>query len=367
VSDLASTLREAFAGKRVLLTGHTGFKGAWLTLWLERLGAQVTGLALAPQPDSLFARAELASSCQHHEVDVRRFEAVKSLVEAARPDVVLHLAAQALVRRSYAEPLFTIETNINGTAHVLEAVRQRRHRCAVVVVSSDKCYENREWVYGYREDDAMGGHDPYSMSKGATELVASSWRRSYFPPGKLKEHGVAVASARAGNVIGGGDWAADRIVPDCIRALMKGQPIGVRNPHAVRPWQHVLEPLGGYLLLAARLLGVGTTAPQDFCEPWNFGPEAGAAQPVSALATTLVKAWGSGAWVDQSDPTAHHEASLLRLSIDKAHAKLGWRPRWGFEETVQRTVAWYREQVDGASAARLRALTLEQIADYERA
>jgi CDP-glucose 4,6-dehydratase len=255
-------------------------------------------------------------------------------------------------------------TNVNGTAHVLEAVRATGHRCAVVVVSSDKCYENREWVYGYREDEAMGGYDPYSMSKGATELVTSSWRRSFFPPAKLGEHGVAIGSARAGNVIGGGDWAADRIVPDCLRALAKGQPIGVRNPHAIRPWQHVLEPLGGYLLLGMRLLGARA---HDFCDGWNFGPETASAQPVSALATALVKEWGSGSWVDQSDPKAHHEASLLRLSIDKAHAKLGWRPRWGFDETIKRTVAWYRAQVGGASAERLKALTLEQIAAYEAA
>jgi CDP-glucose 4,6-dehydratase len=203
------------------------------------------------------------------------------------------------------------------------------------------------------------------MSKGATELVTSSWRRSFFPPAKLSEHGVAIASARAGNVIGGGDWAADRIVPDCLRALSKGQPIGIRSPRAIRPWQHVLEPLGGYLQLGAKLLA--DARPQDFCEGWNFGPETASAQPVSALAAALVKAWGKGEWVDQSDPNAHHEASLLRLSIDKAHAKLGWLPRWGFDETIAKTVAWYRAQLDGASAAQLEALTLEQIAAYEAA
>lgn len=361
----AAELRAAYSGKRVLLTGHTGFKGAWLTLWLERLGAKVTGLALEPEADSVFVTAGVASSCEHHVADVRRFEQVRALVEATKPDIVFHLAAQALVRKSYAEPLATIETNINGTAHVLEALRVTKQRCAVVVVSSDKCYENREWVYGYREDDAMGGYDPYSMSKGATELVTSSWRRSFFPPAKLADHGVAIASARAGNVIGGGDWATDRIVPDCIRSLSKGQPIGVRSPKAIRPWQHVLEPLGGYLLLGVKLLGQERVA--DFCEGWNFGPEAGSAQPVSALAAALVKAWGAGEWLDQSDPKAHHEASLLRLSIDKAHAKLGWQPRWRFEETISRTVAWYRAQVDGATPAQLKALTLEQIAAYEAA
>lgn len=365
MSPTAAELRATYAGKKVLLTGHTGFKGAWLTLWLERLGAKVTGFALEPEAESVFLTAGVASSCDHRVADVRNFAQVRDAVLACKPDIVFHLAAQALVRKSYAEPLATIETNINGTAHVLEALRVTKQRCAVVVVSSDKCYENREWVYGYREDDAMGGFDPYSMSKGATELVTSSWRRSFFPPAKLSEHGVGIASARAGNVIGGGDWAADRIVPDCIRSLSKGEPIGVRSPHAIRPWQHVLEPLGGYLLLGVKLLSAAR--PQDFCEGWNFGPEAASAQPVSALAAALVKSWGKGSWVDQSDPKAHHEASLLRLSIDKAHAKLGWQPRWRFDETIARTVAWYRAQVDGATAAQLKALTLEQIAAYEAA
>ena len=360
---MKTELRAAYAGKKVLLTGHTGFKGAWLTLWLERLGAKVTGFALAPERDSVFVTAGVETSCEHRVGDVRHFAQVRDAVAACKPDIVFHLAAQALVRKSYESPLETIETNINGTAHVLEALRVTRQRCAVVVVSSDKCYENREWVHGYREEDAMGGFDPYSMSKGATELVTSSWRRSFFPPAKLAEHGVAIASARAGNVIGGGDWAVDRIVPDCIRALSKGEPIGVRSPRAIRPWQHVLEPLGGYLLLGVKLLTA--PRPQDFCEGWNFGPEAASAQPVSALASALVKAWGEGEWIDQSDPRAHHEASLLRLSIDKAHAKLGWLPRWGFDETVQKTVAWYRAQKDGASAAQLKALTLEQVAEYE--
>lgn len=253
-------LRSAYAGKRVLLTGHTGFKGAWLTLWLERLGAKVTGLSLAPEKDSVFLTAGVEASCEHRVADIRDLGKVREIVAAVKPDVVLHLAAQALVRRSYVDPLETLGSNVTGTAHVLEAIRLEKHRCAVVVVSSDKCYENREWVYGYREDDAMGGHDPYSMSKGATELVTSSWRRSFFHPAKLSEHGVAIASARAGNVIGGGDWAADRIVPDCIRSLSKGAPIGVRSPKAVRPWQHVLEPLGGYLLLGARLMSTNAAA-----------------------------------------------------------------------------------------------------------
>jgi CDP-glucose 4,6-dehydratase len=363
VNPTAAELAATYRGKTVLLTGHTGFKGSWLTLWLSRLGAKVVGFALAPEPDSMFVTADVATACQHQVGDVRDFAQVCSALNACKPDVVFHLAAQALVRQSYADPLETLATNVNGTAHVLEAIRVTGHRCAVVVVSSDKCYENREWVYGYREDDAMGGFDPYSMSKGATELVTSSWRRSFFPPAKLAEHGVAIGSARAGNVIGGGDMATDRIVPDCVRALAKGQAIGVRNPQATRPWQHVLEPLGGYLLLGMRLLGPRA---QDFCEGWNFGPQTASAQPVSALAAALVKGWGSGRWVDQSEPGAHHEASLLRLSIDKAHAKLGWQPRWAFDETIARTVAWYRAQVvDRASPERLRALSVEQIAAYE--
>jgi CDP-glucose 4,6-dehydratase len=363
--SLSAELSRVYAGKTVLLTGHTGFKGAWLTLWLQQLGARVVGFALAPEPKSVFLSAGVASACEHHEGDVRRFEQVKAAVAAAKPDVVFHLAAQALVRPSYADPLATIETNVNGTAHVLEAIRQTKQRCAVVIVSSDKCYENREWVYGYREDDAMGGHDPYSMSKGATELVTASWRRSYFHPAKLAEHGVAIASGRAGNVIGGGDWAVDRIIPDCVRALSKGEPIGVRSPKSVRPWQHVLEPLGGYLLLGARLLS--SARPQDYCEGWNFGPEASSARTVAEVVTALIAAWGAGQWVDQSDPKAVHEASLLRLSIDKAQAKLGWLPRWNFEATIARTAAWYRAQLDGASPEQLKALCQAQIADYAAA
>jgi CDP-glucose 4,6-dehydratase len=364
-SPTAEELRRAFSGKRVLLTGHTGFKGGWLLTWLEKLGAVVSGLSLPAEPKALFTTAELISCGAHHEGDIRSFEMVKKHVEGFRPEVVFHLAAQALVRRSYAEPLETLQSNVNGTAHVLEAIRKSERPCAVIVVSSDKCYENREWVFGYRENEAMGGYDPYSMSKGATELVTSAWRRSYFPPSKLSDHGVALASARAGNVIGGGDFAEDRIVPDAIRALDAGQPIEVRNPRSVRPWQHVLEPLGGYLLLGARLLGVGTSSPAEYCDGWNFGPRGHSARPVSALVDEIVKAWGSGSWIDRSDASARHEAALLRLSIDKAQAYLNWQPRWGFEETVARTVAWYKAQASGVKGAKLKALMLEDIAGYE--
>jgi CDP-glucose 4,6-dehydratase len=358
-------LRAAYAGKRVLLTGHTGFKGGWLALWLRELRAEVTGYALAADPmPSLFHAAGIESACRSVIADVRDVARLRSVVQETRPDHVFHLAAQPIVRVSYELPLQTIETNVLGTANVLDAVRGLKRPCAVVVVTSDKCYENREWLWGYREDEPMGGHDVYSMSKGAAELVVASYRRSFFHPARLREHGVAVASARAGNVVGGGDWAKDRIVPDAVAALAAGRPIPVRNPNAVRPWQHVLEPLGGYLLLGARLAGVGTDAPERFCEAFNFGPRTEDARPVKDVVDTLVACWGSGSWDDRRDPAAPHEAGLLRLCIDKAQARLGWSPRWRFEETFRRTVEWYRAFHGGASAADLAALCLEQTKEY---
>ncbi len=363
---LASLLRGAYAGRRVLVTGHTGFKGPWLLHWLRELGAEVTGFSLAPETSpSLFDVTDAGAGVRDLRGDVRDPAAVRAAVAESRPAVVFHLAAQALVRRSYAEPAETLATNVMGTAHVLEAVRAAGRPCAVVVVTSDKCYENREWVYGYREDEPMGGHDVYSMSKGAAELAVSSWRRSFFPPASLASHGVAVASARAGNVVGGGDWSDARIVPDCARALARGEPVVVRNPASVRPWQHVLEPLGGYLLLGARLQGHGTDRPQDFCEGWNFGPAVDSTRPVRAVVEAMIAAWGEGSWVDRRDPHAPHEAGLLRLSIEKAHARLGWSPRWGFEETFARTAAWYRAFYRGADGSALRGLCLEQIRAYQ--
>lgn len=362
----AAELRQAYAGKRVFLTGHTGFKGSWLALWLRELGAEVVGFSLAPDTTpSLFEIAGVEGSCDHHIGDVCDLSSLRSAVRNARPDYVFHLAAQALVRDSYERPLETVQTNVLGTAHLLEAIRLERLRCAVVIVTSDKCYENRERVHGYREDDAMGGHDVYSMSKGAAELVAASWRRSFFPASRLSEHGVAIATARAGNVIGGGDWARDRLIPDAIRALAGRRPVPIRNPTAVRPWQHVLEPLGGYLLLGARLAGVGTNSPAAFCEAWNLGPRFEDSRAVHELIEAAITAWGSGSWEDRSDPTAPHEAAILRLSIDKAQALLSWGPRWRFGETIRRTMEWYRAFQEGTRHERMRDLCRQQIKEYE--
>jgi CDP-glucose 4,6-dehydratase len=363
---MEAELRRAYAGKKVLLTGHTGFKGSWLTLWLRELGAEVTGYALAPDPmPSLFLAAGVERACRSILADVRDLARLRAVVHETAPDHVFHLAAQPLVRLSYEQPVPTIETNVLGTANVLEAVRLAGRPCAVVVVTSDKCYENKEWIHGYREDEPMGGHDVYSMSKGAAELVVSSYRRSFFHPARLAEHGVAVATARAGNVVGGGDWAKDRIVPDAIGALAARRPIPVRNPDGVRPWQHVLEPLGGYLLLGARLAVTEPAAARaKHAEPWNFGPRTEDARPVRSVVEALIRAWGSGSWEDRRDPRAPHEAGLLRLAIDKAHARLGWSPRWGFEETFERTVAWYRAFHEGASRDDLAALCRNQIEEY---
>jgi CDP-glucose 4,6-dehydratase len=360
-----SELRQAYAGKRVFVTGHTGFKGSWLTLWLAELGAEVTGYALAADTErSLFEAAGVGAACRHIVRDICDLGGLQAAIRETRPDYVFHLAAQPLVRLSYEQPVETIQTNVLGTTHVLEALRLAARPCAAVVVTSDKCYENREWVYGYREEKPMGGHDVHSMSKGAAEFVVASYRRSFFHPAKLNQHGVPVATARAGNVVGGGDWAKDRIVPDAISSLSEGRAVPVRNPDAVRPWQHVLEPLGGYLLLGARLSGVGHDRPAAFCEAWNFGPHSEDARPVRDVVDALVKNWGSGRWDDRHDPGTPHEAGLLRLSIDKAQALLGWQPRWRFEETFRRTVEWYRAFHEGLRGKQLRGHCRRQIGDF---
>ncbi|MEI6211561.1 MAG: CDP-glucose 4,6-dehydratase [bacterium] len=352
----------AFRNRTVWLSGHTGFKGAWLAEWLLAQGATVHGYALPPATEpSLFEQLGLASRLEHENNDVRDREAVRRSIQRTNPDFVFHLAAQPLVRQSYAEPVETYATNVLGTIHVLDALRALRNPCAAVFVTTDKCYENREWIYGYRENDPLGGHDPYSSSKAAAEIAIASFRRSFF-----REHPVRIASARAGNVIGGGDWAVDRIFPDAMRALQLGQPIPVRNPHATRPWQHVLEPLSGYLWLAACLSQPSSVPPSSVLRPlpsdlataFNFGPTHESNRTVAQLVTEIIRHWEGGRWEDKSDPAAVHEAGLLQLSIDRAHALLGWSPIWKFPEAVSRSVAWYRETKEK------RTLTQEQITRY---
>jgi len=339
-------------GRRVLLTGHTGFKGAWLMLWLQELGAHVWGIALAPETKpNLFHRLALLrppdehKGLHHHEVDIRDLTDLKALVEQSQPEVVLHLAAQPLVRRSYRDPLGTWATNVQGSLNLLEALKPLQHPCSVVMVTTDKVYQNREWFYGYREEDRLGGHDPYSGSKAAAELATASWRASFCGAAAHQTPHLRIATARAGNVIGGGDWAADRIVPDAMRALSADQPIAVRNPSATRPWQHVLEPLSGYLRLAEAL----ATDPEPPCEAFNFGPQLESNRPVRELVDTILSLW-PGEWLDHSHPEAPHEAGLLHLQIDKAHHRLGWQPRWDYDTTIERTVGWYRAVHEGASA-----------------
>ncbi|MEX0323559.1 MAG: CDP-glucose 4,6-dehydratase [Puniceicoccaceae bacterium] len=337
-----------FAGKRVLVTGDTGFKGGWLCEWLLMLGAEVTGIGLAPNTTpALFEQLGLAGKLDHRLLDIRNEDAVTKLVTEIQPDIVLHLAAQPLVRLSYEIPVETYSTNVMGTVHLLNSLRQLSKPCAVVCITSDKCYDNRESEHSYAEDDPMGGHDPYSSSKGACELVIDSFRKSFF--NDPMNRGIAVASARAGNVIGGGDWAEDRILPDCVRALMDNRVIPVRNKNAVRPWQHVLEPLGGYLLLAAEMWqklagnqGISTDASiEQLCSAFNFGPDTIANRPVEDLVNEVLECW-PGEWADYSDPDAPHEANLLKLSIEKAKSVLNWEPRWGFKDTVDSTIRWYR-------------------------
>ncbi|MCL2449946.1 MAG: CDP-glucose 4,6-dehydratase [Polyangiaceae bacterium] len=361
----ASPFGAAYRGKRVLVTGHTGFKGSWLVFWLRKLGAEVTGYALPPETTpALFEVLGLERECQSQVGDIRDIDTLSSVLARCEPDFVFHLAAQPIVRRSHAEPLETFDVNVRGTTTVLEALRRSKRPCAVVVVSSDKCYENREWVHGYRESDALGGHDPYSASKAAAEVVTASYRRSFFPPHALDEHGIALASARAGNVIGGGDWSVDRILPDAVVALHAGRPIGVRNPRAVRPWQHVLEPLAGYLTLGARLSSGSHAERASFCDAWNFGPLPLSNRTVADLADRVVASWGEGRWVDASKGGAPHESTFLALSIDKALASLSWRPRWSFERAVVETVRWYRAYYGEGRSGAAQACTLEQIQAY---
>ena len=350
---------DSYRGKRVWLTGDTGFKGSWLALWLKQLGAEVLGIGLEPESvDGPFVRGALEKWIRHETADIRDANRMVALARDFAPEVVFHLAAQALVRRSYADPVETFDTNVRGTATVLDAVRRAGKPCAVVVVTSDKCYENREKDYAYREGDPMGGHDPYSASKGCQELVAASYRDAFFAPGGT----IHLATARAGNVIGPGDWAVDRIVPDAVRAFRAGRKVDVRHPRAIRPWQHVLEPLGGYLRLGQALLEQG----EAMAEGWNFGPDPASARDVGTLADGFCQAWANGAeWQAKPSPANLHEAHLLQLNIEKAAARLNWRPTWDFETTVRRTATGYQALLAAPDAEAVRRFMSSEISAYE--
>lgn len=350
---MQSVSPEFWKDKRVFLTGHTGFKGSWLSLWLQSLGATLRGLSLEPPTEpALFNVAHVATGMEHCIGDIRDFSTVKKQFDEFRPEIVLHMAAQPLVRRSYDQPIETYATNVMGTVHVLEAARHASSVKAIVNVTTDKCYENHEWVWGYREDEPMGGHDPYSNSKGCAELVSSAYRKSFF-----RDSQIGMATARAGNVIGGGDWAKDRLVPDILRALQAGESILIRNPNAIRPWQHVLEPLSGYLLLAESLY----EQDQLNAEGWNFGPRDEDARPVQWIVEHLCADWGNGAsWALQrgSHP---HEASFLKLDISKARQRLQWQPRWSLEVALQKIIEWHKAWLQGQD---MRLFCLDQITQY---
>ncbi|AFC31238.1 CDP-glucose 4,6-dehydratase [Paenibacillus mucilaginosus 3016] len=355
--------QEFWKGRKVWLTGHTGFKGTWLSIWLHAMGAEVTGFSLEPPTDpSLFRLSGMAGRMNSIFGDVRDGVQLRCAMEKALPEVVLHLAAQPLVRESYRRPQDTYATNVMGTVNVLEAVRSLHaaghNVSSVVMVTTDKVYENREWLWGYREDEPLGGYDPYSSSKACAELVTAAYRSSYFPPERYAEHGVAIATARAGNVIGGGDWAADRLLPDCFRALERGVEIVIRRPGATRPWQHVLEPLAGYLRLAELLRYRGAA----YAEAWNFGPREEDARTVESIVRQVCRQWGEGAGYRVEEDLSLHEHHLLRLDCSKAWSRLGLRPRWNAEESVAAVLDWVQAYRGGADPYEL---CLRQIKAYE--
>lgn len=348
-----------YKGKKVFITGHTGFKGSWLCLWLKNMGAEVTGYSLNPPTNpSLFEMTGAAAGINSIIGDVRDYNCLLQSMEKAEPEIVIHMAAQPLVRDSYKIPVETYSINVMGTVHVLEAVRQTSSVRAVVNVTTDKCYDNKEWFWGYRENEPMGGYDPYSNSKGCSELVTSSYRSSFFNTSTYgKTHKVALASARAGNVIGGGDWASDRLIPDIVRSIVSGQKVLIRSPHAVRPWQHVLEPLSGYLFLAKNLYENGT----DFAEGWNFGPSDDDAKPVEWIVSHLCNLWGKADYEIDRNPQPH-EASYLKLDCSKAKMRMGWKPRWDIETALKKIVDWTRVYVDKGD---IKEVTLKQIREFE--
>lgn len=335
-------------GARILVTGHTGFKGSWLSLWLSRLGSKVFGFSLPPETEPNNYTVSSVKDAIHGEIfeDIQNLNALKSVVEQFRPEFIFHLAAQPLVRRSYQQPIETFQTNVIGSLNVLESVRASGRPCCLIMVTSDKCYENTGQVWGYRENDHLGGHDPYSASKAAAEIAISSYQRSFFPTDKLNEHGVMIATVRAGNVIGGGDWAQDRLIPDAAKALSSGDSVKVRNPLSVRPWQHVLEPLSGYLMLADTM---AKTKSPEYCSSWNFGPLPDDERPVCELMDIFCPYWADGTWESLNESRPPHESAVLRLSIDKAVHELGWKPRWQLGQAVRRTALWYKEYYESST------------------
>ena len=347
-----------YKNKRVLITGHTGFKGSWLAVWLHSLGAHVTGIGLEPYTDKdNFVLTQIGKKIDNDiREDICNGQRLKEIFKAFQPEIVFHLAAQPLVRLSYEKPVETYQTNVMGSINVMEAVKVTPSVRVCVMITTDKCYENREQIWGYRENEPMGGYDPYSSSKGAAEIAISSWRRSFFNPDKYEAHHKSIASARAGNVIGGGDWQTDRIIPDCIRCLEQGQPIVIRSPQAIRPWQHVLEPLRGYLLLAMNMWD----KPTEYCEGWNFGPTQESIIPVWEVARQVVECYGSGELKDLSDKNALHEANLLMLDISKARFSLGWQPKMNIHQCIALTVEWYKRY----KTEDVYDLCLEQIGKY---
>lgn len=340
-------------GKRVLLTGHTGFKGSWLSLWLQSMGVTLRGVALpAPTEPALFNIANVAKGMEHRIVDIREYDSIKKQINEFQPEIVFHMAAQPLVRLSYRQPIETYATNVMGTLHVLEAARHAGSVKAIVNITTDKCYENREWIWGYRENDPMGGYDPYSNSKGCAELLSAAYRKSF-----LESEGISMATARAGNVIGGGDWAHDRLLPDIFRALNNREPILIRNPNAIRPWQHVLEPLSGYLMLAERLVEYAQTD----AEGWNFGPRDEDAKTVQWIVEQLCALWAQGAYWRLQPQEHAHEAHYLKLDISKARQRLQWEPRWTLQTAISKTIDWHQAWLSGQN---MREICIEQIQLY---
>jgi CDP-glucose 4,6-dehydratase len=347
-----------YQGKRVLVTGHTGFKGSWLSIWLHELGAEVIGIARDPLTErDNYVLSGLKDKINDLRGDIRDGNLMKDIFQTYQPEIVFHLAAQPIVRLSYDIPVETYETNVMGTIHILEAIRVTNSVKIGVMITTDKCYENKEQIWGYRENEPMGGYDPYSSSKGAAEIAIASWRNSFFNPKQYEKHEKSIASVRAGNVIGGGDWATDRIIPDCIRALETNKPIEIRSPKAIRPWQHVLEPLSGYLLLAKKM----GNEPTKYCEGWNFGPRTESITTVWEVATKVIENYGTGELKDLSNPNALHEANLLMLDISKAKFQLGWEPKMDIEQCVELTVDWYKKYKDRKNSY---LLCIQQIEKY---